>query len=279
MTHGRRWSRLLDPPFLLLVLTGLVALLAPVLAPHDPYKPDIAKRLVPPWGVPGGDPAYPLGTDHLGRDMLSRILYGARVSLAIALLAVGLAAPFGILLGLLAGFYGQRVDYAIMRLVDIQLAIPPLLLAIALIAVLGPGTRNVILTLGLASWMAYARIVRAEVMEVKTREFVEAARALGASGARLLIRHIIPNAISSAIVVASFSVANMITYEAALSFLGVGIQEPTPSWGLMLFQGRRYLFQGWWMGVFPGLAVVVVVLALNLAGDRLRDWLDPTLET
>jgi peptide/nickel transport system permease protein len=258
--------------------TVLAAVCAPVLSPTDPIKNHLLDRLTPPMWLPGGMASYPLGTDTLGRDVLSRLLYGARVSLLVGLSAVLIAGVLGVSLGLMAGYYRGRLDDVLMRLGDIQLAFPILVLALAVLAVLGASVGNVILVLGMTGWVTYARIVRGETLSLTAREFVEAARALGAPDRTILVRHILPNVLPPITVVATFSVARVIIAEASLSFLGLGIPPPTPSWGAMLDEGRNYLTTGWWLALFPGLAILLLVLGINLVGDWLRDVLDPRME-
>ena len=248
------------------------ALFAERLAPYGPNEQDILKRLQPPDLA-----AHVLGTDEVGRDILSRLIYGARISLLVGVIAVGLSCPLGVLVGLVAGYAGRRVDSVLMHVTDIQLAIPTILLAIAVVAVLGPGLPNVILTLSVTGWTLYARLVRGETLAVKTRDFVQAARANGAGDARIMMRHVLPNVVSPVIVVAVFAVANMIILEATLSFLGLGVEPSVVTWGRMLNGGRLYPRTAWWLTAFPGLAIFVTVLAVNLLGDHLRDWLDPRL--
>ena len=266
-----------DPVFWLsaaaLVVILLAAVFAERLAPFGPNEQDIAKRLQ----APGLDSSHILGTDEVGRDILSRLIYGARVSLLVGVIAVGLSCPLGVLVGLLAGYAGRRVDDVLMRITDIQLAIPTILLAIAVVAVLGPGLGNVILTLSVTGWTLYARLVRGETLVVKGRDFVQAARAAGAGDARIMARHVLPNVFSPVIVVAVFAVANMIVLEATLSFLGLGVEPSVVTWGRMLNGGRLYLSTAWWLTAFPGFAIFVTVLVVNLLGDHLRDWLDPRL--
>jgi len=259
-------------------LSAALAALAPALAPDDPTRNDLLARLTPPVWVDGGSWAHPLGTDTLGRDVVSRLLYGARVSLSVGFAAVILAGTLGVALGLVAGYYGGRLDDALMRLGDVQLAFPALVLAIAVLAVVGSGLGNVVLVLGVTGWVTYARIARGETLSLRHREFVEGARALGARDTAILWRHVLPNVLPSITVVATFSVARTIIAEASLSFLGLGIPPPAPSWGAMLDEGRNYLTTGWWLALFPGLAILALVLGINVVGDWLRDTLDPRLE-
>lgn len=261
-----------------IVVSAALATLAPALAPADPARNDLLARLTPPAWMVGGSWAHPLGTDTLGRDVVSRLLYGARVSLVVGFSAVVLAGVLGVLLGLVSGYYGGRLDDALMRLGDVQLAFPALVLAIAVLAVVGSGLGNVVLVLGVTGWVTYARIARGETLSLRHREFVEGARALGARDAEILWRHVLPNVLPSITVVATFSVARTIIAEASLSFLGLGIPPPAPSWGAMLDEGRNYLTTGWWLALFPGLAILAVVLGINVVGDWLRDTLDPRLE-
>lgn len=262
----------------ILVLVAGAAILAPLVSPHDPLLQEVSSRLKPPgWAVEGG-PRYLLGTDQLGRDILSRLIYGARISLIIGLSAVLLAGSLGTLMGLVAGYRGGRVDDLCMRLTDTMLAMPFILLALAVIAVLGSSLRNIIIVLGATSWVSYARVVRAEVLTLRTREFVSAAQALGGGGPRIVFRHLLPNVLTPVIVIATLEVARMIILESALSFLGLGVQPPTPTWGGMLADGRAYLSTAWWFATVPGLCIMLSVLGINLLGDWLRDVLDPRLQ-
>jgi peptide/nickel transport system permease protein len=270
------WPALLG--LIVIAATVVLAALAPVLAPADPLRNDLLDRLTPPAWVQGGSTSRPLGTDTLGRDVTSRLLYGARVSLVVGFSAVLLAGSVGVVLGLLAGYYRGRLDDVLMRLGDIQLAFPVLVLAVAVLAVLGASLLNVVVVLGLTGWIAYARIVRGEVLSLREREFVDAARALGAADGHILLRHLLPNVLPPITVVATFSVARTIIAEASLSFLGLGIPAPAPSWGAMLDEGRNYITTGWWLALFPGLAILLLVLGINLVGDWLRDLLDPRME-
>jgi peptide/nickel transport system permease protein len=254
---------------LLLVLT---AVLAPWLAPHTYDAQHLRNTLQPPL-----TPGHPLGTDEFGRDLLSRLLFGARASLLVGLVTAAMSALIGVPVGLIAGYYGGRVDLAISRIIDGTLAIPPLLLGIGLASIMRPSLATVVAALVAVWWATFARYVRAEAMSVRSTPFCEAARALGARDALILVRHVLPNVMSTVFVIATLTVASAILVEASLSFLGLGIQPPEPSWGGMLTSGRRYLRTAWWLTTFPGLAIVVVVLGFNLLGDGLRDISDPTL--
>ena len=261
---------------LLAIVVG--AIFAPYLAPHDPLATDITLRLKPPSWMAGGNPDYLLGTDQVGRDILSRIIFGGRVSLLVGSLAVLLSAIIGIPLGLAAG-YGEHVtDAVISTLVNIMLTFPFVLLALAVIAVLGPSFTNMIIVLGITNWPLYTRVVRAEVLRLKGMEFVMAARALGMGQMRLIAKQLFPNLLSAVVVISSVLVARMIILESFLSFLGLGIQPPTPSWGGMLGEGKDYMLLRWWLATFPGLAIFITTLLINLVGDGLRDWLDPALK-
>jgi peptide/nickel transport system permease protein len=256
----------------------VVAAFAPALAPFDPVKNRLLDRLTPPMWAQGGSARHPLGTDTLGRDVLSRLLHGARISLIVGLAAVLVAGVVGVGLGLVAGYRGGWADDLLMRLGDIQLAFPVLLLGVVVIAVLGASLVNMILVLGASGWVTYARIARGETLSLKERDFVAAARALGAPARHVVARHLLPNVLPSLMVVTTFSVARTIIAEASLSFLGLGLPPPTPSWGAMLDEGRNYITTGWWLALFPGLAILLLVLAINLCGDWLRDALDPRIE-
>jgi peptide/nickel transport system permease protein len=225
--------------------------------------------------VHGSNTSYPLGTDQVGRDILSRIIYGARVSLVVGISAVLVSLTVGVALGLLSGFLRGRVDTVIMTVVDVTLSFPQLLLALAFVAALGPSLLTIIVVLGLTGWERYARVVRAEVLALREKDFVEAARAMGAGPTRLLLRHLLPNTFSSIIVMSTLQVAQAILAEAALSFLGVGTGSAYPTWGQMISLGRDFVSVAWWLATFPGLAILLTVLAINLVGDRLRDALDP----
>jgi len=260
----------------------LMALLADQIAPYDPLKQSLHYRLQPPYwlsdGIEEGQPLYFFGSDQLGRDVLSRIVHGSRISLLVAFAAVTFGGVFGSLLGLLAGYFGKAFDEVIMTVADIQLAFPFILLAIAVIAVLGPSLANLIILIGISGWVTYARIARAEVLGVKEKEFVESIRCLGGNSWRIMFRHILPNILSPLIVVGTLDLARTIILESTLSFLGLGIQPPTPSWGGMLGEGRGYLDSAWWIATFPGLFLMTVTLSVSRIGDWLRDVLDPTMK-
>jgi peptide/nickel transport system permease protein len=275
-----RWRKFVRHPLgvigglILLVVFGS-AVLADYLAPHEPNKQRLVARFKPPVWAPGGSTTYLLGTDNIGRDIFSRIMHGSRISLIVGIAAVGISLLIGVTLGLLSGFLGGRVDAIIMALVDIMLAFPQLILAFAMVAVLGPGIGNIILVLGLTGWERYARVVRAEVLALREREFVQAARAIGVPTVQIIFRHIMPNTFSSVIVLATLQTAQAILAEAALSFLGLGTGRTYPSWGQMIALGRDYINVAWWLSTFPGIAILLTVLAINLLGDRVRDILDP----
>ncbi len=257
-----------------LVVVG--AILAPLIAPADPNRQDIMNTLNPPVWLEGSWSAI-LGTDFLGRDILSRIIYGARVSLIVGISAVAIAGVLGTVLGILAGYRGGWADAVIMRLADFQLSVPFLVLAIAVLGILGPGLRNIIIVLGITGWVTYARVVRSEVLAVREADYITAARAIGLSDRRIMARHVFPNVAAPLIVISSLEVARMIISEAALSFLGLGVPATTPSWGGMVSDGRNYIQANWWIATFPGVAIVVTVLGINLFGDWLRDTLDPRM--
>ncbi len=269
---------------LILVAMVVAAAMAPLLAPHDPFEQSLLKRLGAPSWLEDGEAGYLLGADEFGRDILTRMLYGARISLAVGLLGVGIGTVIGSLLGMLAGYFSGPVDEAIMTVADMQLAFPFILLAIAIIAVLGPDPAGtvpwkLIIIVGISGWMTYARVCRGVVLTLKEREFVQSVRALGGSDGRILFRHILPNILSPIIVLATLDLARLIILESTLSFLGLGIQPPEPSWGGMLGQGRQYLDSAWWLSTFPGLAIMLTTLAISRGGDWLRDVLDPTLRS
>lgn len=262
---------------LILVLMVFVALTAPWLAPFHPEKVDIANRLIPPAWLDRGSHVHPLGTDHVGRDILSRILYGTRISLLVGLSTVIIGGVVGTSLGVIAGYYRGRTEILVMRLVDIQLAFPSILLAVALMAILGSSVQNVIIVLSLASWAPFCRISRGQTLAVRNKEFIASAHALGMKNPRILVHHVLPNIISPLIVVASFTLAINIINEASLSFLGVGIPPSVPTWGGMLGEGRNYIRIAWWVATLPGIALMLTVYSANVLGDWLRDYFDPRL--
>jgi ABC-type dipeptide/oligopeptide/nickel transport system permease subunit len=254
----------------LVLLVLFAAVLAPILAPHPPGLQDLARSQQPPAWVEGGSWENPLGTDHLGRDVLSRILYGSRVSLVVGGGGVALALALGLLVGLLAGYARGWIDDVAMRLCDVQLALPYLLFVVAIVGVLGPSLRNVVLVFGIADFPLFARMTRGETLRLHAAPFVEAAVATGASHGRILLRHVLPNMAGVLLVVSAFEMAAMILYEAGVGFLGLSVPPTTPSWGNMLADGRNYLTTSWWIATFPGLAIVVGTLGINLLGNRLR---------
>jgi peptide/nickel transport system permease protein len=273
---ARRRTALFGAVVVVVVL--VTAVVAPLVSPFDPLGQDLENRLKPPGWRDGAGRAHPLGTDHLGRDLLARVIYGARPALLVGFAAVLISGVLGMLSGLLSGYFGGRVDDVLMRLADIQLAFPFILLAIAVIGVLGPSLPTIIAVIGVSSWVVYARVVRGAVLSLREREFVQAARALGGGDGRVLVRHILPNVLTPWLVVATLDMARVIVIESALSFLGLGVQPPTPTWGGMLADGRVYISTAWWLATFPGLAILVAVLGINLFGDGLRDTLDPRLK-
>ncbi|HLJ61232.1 MAG TPA: ABC transporter permease [bacterium] len=265
--------------FVGLTLVGLslaAALGAPVLAPRNPEAADLRARLTPPaWLAPGSP--YLLGTDAIGRDMLSRIIFGARISLEVGLVSVALSSVVGTALGLVGGYYGGWWDEAMMRLADLQLSFPFILFALVVIAVLGPGLSRIIFVLAVTQWASYARLVRSEALAVKEADYIQAARALGIRDRRIIWRHMLPNALGAVVVLATLSIANNILLEAALTFLGLGVDPAVPSWGGMLADSRNYIETAWWDSTFPGLAIMLAVMGFNLMGDWLRDRLSPDL--
>ncbi len=272
---ARRRTAIFGLGVVLVVL--LAALFAPWLTPFDPLEQDINQRLKEPGWQTAAGRIHMLGTDHLGRDILARVIFGSRIALVVGVSAVLISGVLGMAIGLVAGYFGGKVDDFFMRLADIQLAFPFILLAIAVIGVLGPNLRNIIIVIGVSSWVVYARVVRGEVLSIREREFVQAAIALGSRDGRVLVRHVLPNAFTPWLVVATLDMARVIVIESALSFLGLGVQPPTPTWGGMLADGRVYLSTAWWLATFPGLAILMTVLGINLLGDGLRDTLDPRL--
>ena len=261
----------------LCIVTGVsgLAIFAGSVSPHDPYEQEVAKRLTQPVWDARGSSDHLLGTDPVGRDVLSRLLYGGRISLATGVVSVLIAGIIGIVLGLLGGFYGGSVDSVINNLVNVMMAFPFMLLALTAVAVMGPSFRNLVIVLGLTGWPIYTRIVRAETYHLKALEFVTAARAMGFPCLTIIRKHIFPNLLNTVIVTSSLEVARMIIQESFLSFLGLGVPPPTPSWGGMLGDGRTYMLTHPWLATFPGLAIFITTLGINLLGDGLRDLLDP----
>jgi len=280
LVFGRRLARRRIALFGLIVVALVIAtaLAAPWLSPFDPIAQDVGNRLKAPGWRDAGGRLHPLGTDHLGRDLLARVIYGAQPALLVASAAVLISGVLGMATGLVGGYFGGRVDDVLMRLADIQLAFPFILLAIAVIGVLGPSLLTIIVVIGVSSWVVYARVVRATVLTLREREFVQAARAIGDGDARILLRHVLPNAFAPWLVVATLDMARVIVIESALSFLGLGVQPPAPTWGGMLADGRVYITTSWWLATFPGLAILITVLGIQLFGDGLRDTLDPRLK-
>lgn len=260
-----------------LTVVAVAALGAPFLTPVDPYESELSFRLKPPGWTDDVGRVHPLGTDELGRDLLSRVIFGSRISVLVGLSTVVLTGAVGVLLGLLSGYFRGILDHLIMRIADIQLAFPFLLLAIAIMAVLGPSLFNVILVLVISGWVGFARLSRAQTLGVATREYVTSARVIGCGHGRIIARYLLPNIAPTIIVLATYTVPQMILAEASLSFLGLGIQPPTPTWGGSISVGRDYLAVAWWLSTFPGIALMVTVLGIGLLGDWLRDNLDPTL--
>jgi peptide/nickel transport system permease protein len=254
----------------------LASVSAPLLTESDPVRPSFSQRLKAPWGL-GGTSARPLGADNLGRDIYARLLYGGRISLVLATSAVALATAVGVLVGLLAGYLGGRLDDLVMRVADVQLTFPVIMLAIAIVAVVGTSPVALVSVLALSGWVLHARTVRANVLTLRQLEYVEAARALGSSHMRVVFRHVLPNTLAPILVIVSSQFATMVLLESGLSFLGMGVQPPNPSWGGMLAEGRDYLSNAWWLATVPGVAISLVVLGANLLGDGLRDLLDPHL--
>jgi peptide/nickel transport system permease protein len=256
---------------IIVLITLAAALVGPALTPHDPAAQELSRRLE------GPSVTHPFGLDELGRDILARILAGARISLLVGLAVVSVSSAIGMLLGSAAGYFGGPVDDVISRLIDVLMAFPGILLAIALVAVLGPSLTNVVIALSIIGWVGYARLVRGQALRTREFDFVQAARALGAGSGRIILRHILPTALPSVVVQATLGMASAIIAEAALSFLGLGVQPPTPSWGTMLDAGRSHLFDAPHLTIFPGLAIALLVLGFNFLGDGLRDRVDPKL--
>jgi peptide/nickel transport system permease protein len=264
-------------PGVVLATLVFTAVFAAYLAPHSPTEGDITQKLIPPVWMEQGDSDHPLGTDRFGRDVLSRIIYGSRISLIVSLIAIGVAGTVGTLLGLIAGYRGGVTDAVLMRLTDVGLSLPTILIAVVLVAVSEPSFRNVILVIALLLWPRFARQVRGETLAIKEQDFVALAVVAGRSSAWIISRHIFPNVVPTLLVISTLQVGYVILLEGTLSFLGVGVPPPSPAWGLMIADGRGFLATAWWISFLPGLAMVLTVLAVNLMGDWLRDHLDPKL--
>jgi len=273
--RDRRWPPMV--PLVIVAVLVLCGIFAPVLAPQSPVEGSLGDRLVPPIGMEGNRAGHPLGTDRLGRDTLSRLIYGARISLSVSVVGITLTGAMGSFVGLLAGFFGGWLETLLMRIVDISLSLPGILIAVLLSVVFEPSFTNVIIVVGFLLWPSYARLVRGETLGIKQQEFVSLARIAGCSSLTIMFRHIVPNVAPSILVLATLHVGFVIVLEAALSFLGVGIPPPTPSWGVMVADGRGLIEQAWWVSILPGIAILVTVLSLNILGDWVRDRLDPKL--
>ncbi len=276
---ARRTRQLVAAGAAFVALLTIMAVAAPWLAPHDPVRQSLRARLTAPTLEAADGRAHPLGTDHLGRDVLSRTIWGARVSLLVGFAAVMVGGLVGAGLGILAGYRGGWTDTIIMTMADAQLAFPFILLAIGIIAVLGPSFPTLVVVIGLSGWVDYARVLRSQVLVLRSREFVDAILALGGAVPRIVARHILPNVLSTLVVIATLQLARAIVLEATLSFLGLGIQPPTPSWGGMIQEGREYLDSAWWISIFPGCLLLLTSLVVSRSGDWLRDLLDPTLRS
>ena len=261
--------------FAVIAIVLITAAFAPLLVPHDPTMQVLGDRFRPPFHAPDGSLSHFLGADNMGRDILSRVILGTRTSVFVALVVIVIIAVFGSTVGLLSGYFGGILDAVLMRIVDFQLSFPFLLLALILLAIFGPGFETLVLALSVAFWVNFARLVRSETLKLRETDFVQAARSIGVSHAAIMVKHILPNAFPSIIVLATLDVAIVIISEAALSFLGLGIQPPTPSWGMMISDGRNYLYQSPWIVLAPGIAIVATAIGINLFGDFLRDTYDP----
>lgn len=271
----KQFRRIPKAAALIIFLLLFCAIFSPLIAPHDPVEQNLANALKPPFWQKGGSMSNILGTDNLGRDILSRIIYGARISVIVGFAGVLFSGILGTFLGIIAGYLGGKIDAVIMRLTDIMLSLPYILIAIAIIGAIGPGLTNIIIVLGITQWVGYTRIIRFEAMSLSKSEFIEMAVISGTRWWRILLVHILPNVLNSAVVLGTLDVGKMIIFEAALSFLGLGVKPPTASWGAMLADGRVYLTFAWWLATFPGIAIAITVLGGNLLGDWLRDELDP----
>jgi len=278
---GAVWSSIkrypIIPVAILLIFLILPALFAEFIAPHDPLEQSLVKRLTPPAWMDGGTWDYILGTDKQGRDVLSRLIYGARISLGVSLSAIFIGGIVGVAAGLVSGYFGGWVDNVVTSLIDITLSLPLILLALVLVLVMGPGFITVITVVSFLLWARYARQVRAEVLTIKEQDFVARAKVAGSSNIRIMLRHILPNVVNTLIVLVTLQVGTVILLEATLSFLGAGIPRPQPSWGVMVSDGRDHIVAAWWIAMFPGMAILMVTLSMNMLGDWLRDRLDPRL--
>ena len=263
---------------ILVLFLVIPAVFAPLVAPFDPYAGSLGARLIPPFWQDGGTTEHLLGTDKLGRDMLSRVIYGARVSITVSLIAIFIGGTIGTLLGLISGYFGGRTDSVVMRLVDISLSLPTILLALVLSAALGPSFTTVLIVISVLLWARYARLVRGETLAIKERDFIARARVAGASHLRIMLVYILPNTFNSLVVLATLQVGYVILLESTLSFLGAGLPRAQPAWGLMVADGRELIVSAWWVSMFPGFAIMVTVMSLNLLGDWLRDHYDPKLK-
>jgi len=268
----------LFPLAILVFCLVIPAVFAPLVAPFDPYQGSLRARLIPPFWQEGGSFEHLLGTDKLGRDVLSRIIYGARVSMTVSLIAIFVSGIIGTLLGVISGYFGGRTDSVVMRLVDISLSLPTILLALVLSAALGPSFTTVIVVISVLLWSRYARLVRGETLAIKERDFIARARVAGASHMRIMLLYILPNVVNSLVVLATLQVGYVILLESTLSFLGAGLPRAEPAWGLMVADGRELIVTAWWVSMFPGIAIMLTVLSLNLLGDWLRDHFDPKLK-
>jgi peptide/nickel transport system permease protein len=266
------------PLAILVFFLVIPAVFAPLVAPFDPYQGSLRARLIPPFWQDGGSFQHLLGTDKLGRDILSRVIYGARVSMTVSLIAIFVSGIIGTLLGVISGYFGGRTDSVVMRLVDISLSLPTILLALVLSAALGPSFTTVIVVISVLLWSRYARLVRGETLAIKERDFIARARVAGASHMRIMLLYILPNVVNSLVVLATLQVGYVILLESTLSFLGAGLPRAEPAWGLMVADGRELIVTAWWVSMFPGIAIMLTVLSLNLLGDWLRDHFDPKLK-
>lgn len=272
ISRSIRKSRSASLGFILVTIMIIMAIFAPIISPHNPNRVNLPSQRLPP-----GSPSHLLGTDHLGRDILSRIIWGSRISLLVGVVAVGIGILMGTFLGLMAGYFRGRIDMMIMRIIDVMICFPTLLLALGIIAILGPAMSNVMLAVGLTMTPRFARLVRSKVLSLREFEYVEAARATGMSSFRVIFKHILPNATSDLIVFATLNIGVAILVESSLSFLGLGVQPPTPTWGNIVAEGRRFLLPAPWISLFPGMIIMLTVLGLNFVGDGIRDALDPRL--